>query len=261
MLAILKSFLFGLSLALAFVLGNFLLWKRAKEKDINSYEVFDLSLLGLAGGLILGRLVYILANWPTFQIDIFRWIHIVRYPGFSGKAVMIGFLLTVLYYCRKKKIKTWVFLDCLGVPFLYALLLGQTGCIFNSCVVGTATKLPWGEVYPGFLGHRHPAEIYAVILTLIMMFLVKKAEPNLSRWLSYLKKEKNLTIKPEGLVFLSVLVLFSLFDFLLEFTRSNALYFNKVNLALVFDAGLFLTGLGLTFFRIIKNYQTGEKND
>lgn len=244
MLAILKSFLFGLSLVLAFVLGNFLLWKKTKAKDISSETVFDLSLVSLICGLISGRLFYILANWQVFQIDIFRWIHVVRYPGFSGKAVMVGFLLTLLYLCRKRKIYPWLFLDCLVVPFIYALALGQLGCLINECVVGTMTKFHF----------RHPLGLYAIIGTLILMLVVKKLETYLPQIISRFHKEKKWEVRSEGLLFIFVLSLYSVIDFVLELFRENALYLENVKLGLVFDLLLLFFGFLLLFIRLGNNF-------
>lgn len=249
---ILKSFLFGLLLVIAFVLGNFLLWKKAKAKGFVSDIIFDLSLESLVGGLVAGRIVYIATHWQLFQIDIFRWIHLVRYPGFSGKSVIIGYLLTLWYLSKKKKVDYWLFADCLVVPFLYALLLGQLGCLINGCVVGTVTTLPWGKIALGFLGNRHPLGLYAIIGTLLLMFFVKKAEVFCPKILSSLRQTKNREVKEGGLIFLFGLMIFALVDFVLELFKQNALYLGNVNLEILVDAILFLGSLVLLLIRFGK---------
>lgn len=239
MLAIFKSFLFGLSLALAFVVGNFLFWKKAKAKDLGTDLIFDFSLASLAGGLVFGRLFYIFANWSVFRVDIFRWIHLVRYPGFSGKAIILGFLFTLLYFCRKKKVNPWPFLDSLIIPFIYALFIAQFGCLINGCIRGIT---------------GHPLALYFLISTIILMWLVKKIETYLPQLLSGVHKKKNIEIKQEGLLFLSILASFALINFVLDIFKQNALYLGKVNIAVSFDLLLLLTGLFFLVKRIgLKN--------
>ncbi len=252
MFLIFKSLIFGLSLALALIIGNFLLWKKAKAKDLESETIFDLSLLSLTGGLVLGRIFYILSHWELFQIDVFRWIHLVRYPGFSGKGVMIGFLLTLWYLSAKKKVNFWLFADCLVAPFLYALFLLQAGCLVNSCVVGTVTNLPWSKTYLGFLGNRHPLGLYAIAGTVLLMFLVKRWEALWPKFVTLVHQKNSLEAKQAGWLFLFSVSVFFLLNFVLDIFKQNALYWGKVNLEIIIDLVFVLAGLLLLFLRFGK---------
>ena len=65
MISIITSLIYGLSVAVALVVGSFLLWKAAKKADLDSELIFDWSILMVFFGIISGRL---------FSLDTFYQI-------------------------------------------------------------------------------------------------------------------------------------------------------------------------------------------
>ncbi|MBI3384722.1 prolipoprotein diacylglyceryl transferase [Candidatus Gottesmanbacteria bacterium] len=85
MINAITSLFYGLSIALAFILTNFLLWRSAKKEDNISVEViFDWSLVMTIFAIVGGRLFFILSHFNAFAPDIFRWIHFIRSLSFAN---------------------------------------------------------------------------------------------------------------------------------------------------------------------------------
>lgn len=83
--------------------------------------------------------------------------------------------------------------------------------------------------------------------------MVKKVEIYLPQIILRLHKEKNWEIRSEGLLFILVLIFYSVIDFVLELFRENALYWENVKLGLVFDLVLLFFGFLLLLIRLGKN--------
>src|SRR5437016_13831498 len=74
---------FGLFLLLAFVVSIALARRRAAPLGIDPSQMLDIALYMIIGGLVVGRLGYVVANLPTFVPDPVR--HVTIWPD-SGLA-------------------------------------------------------------------------------------------------------------------------------------------------------------------------------
>ncbi len=204
MISIITSLIYGLSVAVALVVGSFLLWKAAKKADLDSELIFDWSILMVFFGIISGRLVFIFEHFGVYSQDIFRWIHFIRYPGISGKGVMFGALVAGLYFLKNKKVNYWVYLDILVIPFLYSLIIIQAGSVINAS-----------------------SNIYFIVVFLFLIPLFKKLK----------EADKG---RKDGIFFLSFLSVFAMVYLILEYFAGDALYFRMINTKLVFNALIFI---------------------
>lgn len=234
MISYLSSLLFGLAVSLGVVSASFLLWKKAKKKDLDIELIFDWSLVLTAAFLIFGRLTYILENFSLFAPDIFRWIHLVRYPGISGSGGFLGMIVVSFFFFRLKKTNLWPYLDALVVPLLYGFFFVQVGCLINGCTQGTLSKTP---SFLSFLKVRdffHPVIIYSLILTTIMISLFNRIGSDFVKPLKKFYLEEKLPFKADGLFFLFFLILFSLANLALAIFTVNTIYLNGVNSRVIY---------------------------
>src|SRR3989338_2744259 len=85
-----KIYTFGIFLVLAFFWAAFILWKNIRLSSYKEDDIFDGMFISLIGGLVIGRLVYVILNFSSFGIDLLKFILINGYPGISLAGVIVG---------------------------------------------------------------------------------------------------------------------------------------------------------------------------
>lgn len=131
-----KIYTFGVFLVLALFWGSYLLWKLIRLTPFKEEDIFDSLFWVLAGGLFLGRLIYILFNLKDFGFNLLKFILINGYPGISLYGATVGGLLALYLFCRNKKIKFSELIDYYIAPFMLALTLGKLGSFFSESEIG-----------------------------------------------------------------------------------------------------------------------------
>ncbi|MFH1645954.1 MAG: prolipoprotein diacylglyceryl transferase family protein [Candidatus Omnitrophota bacterium] len=99
-----------------------------------------------------------------------------------------------------------------GVDYIFPFLIlyqavGRIGCFLNKCCYGIGADLPWAVVFLRDGIPRHPTQIYSAILLFLIFLLVKI-------------NSKSLRVK-RGASFFSVLMLYGLYRFFIEFLRAD----------------------------------------
>ena len=59
--------------------GLYVYWRGSMETRKNASSVFDIFLLSILGGLIAGRIIYVLSNWGDFSQTVWWWLPYERY--------------------------------------------------------------------------------------------------------------------------------------------------------------------------------------
>lgn len=252
MLYLLGSVFYGLSLAAGLVVASFLLWKTAKKNDLPVDVVFDLTIVLSIFAITIGRLFFILEHFEVYAVDIFRWIHFIRYPGISAKGAFYGGILAGVIFLHFRKAKIPSYLDLLCVPVLYLQFFTGIGCAINGCVAG---------------GSEHPLAWYylAAILFLLILFRRLREKKVLEKVLDDSKTQAK---KSPGVLFLLYLTLFGFANFVLESLFLNPLYLKNLNFRLWFNAGATLIPLVILFkitgikklLSLLFKKQAGDKN-
>jgi phosphatidylglycerol:prolipoprotein diacylglycerol transferase len=75
---------------------------------------------------------------------------------------LIGVVLLMILYCRKRRWNIRTVGDIVVVPVAIGLALGRFGNFINLELYGSVTSLPWGMSIPGVEGLRHPTQLYAM---------------------------------------------------------------------------------------------------
>jgi phosphatidylglycerol:prolipoprotein diacylglycerol transferase len=212
---------YGLLVACGILLGSqiavFLAFRDGLEKRKAEEILYPLLTYLVIGGLIGGRVFYVLAQWQDFSGDLLSVVKIwqgglVSYGGLIGAA--LGFFI----WHRKNLSPPWKkVLDWIAPSLAFGHAVGRLGCFFAGCCYGLPTNRIWGVVFsdPECLApHRiplHPTQIYeflflAVLGTfLLRRFFAVRRSPLLS----------------EGLIFSEYLILYSSGRFLIEFFRAD----------------------------------------
>ena len=223
---------YGLFVALGFMTAIWVSQKNAAPHGILPEAITDIFFVILVSALLGARLLYVGINFNDYKdnwLDIFKiWNGgLVFFGGFLG-ALVASFI-----YLKMKKLNILKTFDILAPGIALGHAVGRLGCFFAGCCYGKTCDLPFAVKFTNHeslapIGvYLHPTQIYSVFSNLILFFI-----------LIVVQKKK----KFNGQVFLSYIMLYSLFRFIVEFFRGDF----RGNF--IFDFISMSQGIGLMIF-------------
>lgn len=202
---------YGLFLALGFLAAVWFTNRNARFCGIKSGDISDLFFVILISGIIGGRLLYVIINFEVFKaspLDVFKIWN-------GGLVFFGGFISAVAASLITLKIKHLPFLktaDAIAPGAALGHGIGRLGCFFAGCCYGRQCELPFAVQFsdPHSLAPLHvplhPTQIYMVFANLVLFFI-----------LVFLQRRKRF----HGMIFLSYIILYSVFRFIIEFFRGD----------------------------------------
>ncbi|MBU8910431.1 MAG: prolipoprotein diacylglyceryl transferase [Desulfobacterales bacterium] len=206
-----KLYTYGLFVALGFMTAIWVSKKNATSHGISSQTITDIFFVILISALLGSRLLYVLINFDFYKsnlLDIFKiWNGgLVFFGGF------IAAVAATVIYLKLKNLDFWKTADIASPGLALGHAVGRIGCFFAGCCYGKECDLPIAVKFtnPESLApigvYLHPTQIYSVFSNLILFFI-----------LLWIQKKK----KFNGMVFLSYIMLYSLFRSIIEFFRGD----------------------------------------
>ena len=235
----LNVYSYGVMLALAFGLAVFLIRKRAPRFGLEGDKMLNMLIIVFISGIIGARAFYILLNLPHYlamPIEAFDLSKggLVWYGGF-----LAGFAAAFIFI-GLNKLDAWNVFDLIAPYTALAQAIGRIGCFLNGCCFGVEAPYgyPFGVIFPDSHTFRHPAQIYASLL-LLLIFVV------LMIW----RERRHF----RGEIFLGYCVLYSSKRFALEFLRGdNAKVVAGLTISQAISAVVFLIAASIFAARMIK---------
>ncbi len=223
-----KLYSYGFMIALGVLAAVLFLSREAPLKGYNYEKVLEIIVVTALAGMVGARILFIVLDWEWFVQDWSR-IFQMRGGGLSFFGAFAGGLMVLWVYTRLQRIDFLNFADFLApyLPLGYAF--GRVGCFLNGCCYGTVSDVPWA--LPAALVDdlpRHPVQLYAAAGSLIIFFIMK-----------YLQRRNYF----RGFNLLSVIMLYGLLRFSVEFFREEEPLFQVLSPAQVFSAFLVLLSL------------------
>ena len=171
--------------ALAYVTGLLLAWRLAlrlarRPGSVVSTEATDDFLTWAILGVILGgRLGYILAyNFDQYMATPLAILE-VWHGGMSFHGGMLGVVLAVVVFCRRRGIPMLALGDMIAPQVPIGLFLGRLANFVNGELYGRPADVPWAMVFPTDPEGvpRHPSQLYqagleGLVLLVILQVLV-----------------------------------------------------------------------------------------
>tara|TARA_Y100000590_G_scaffold142102_2_gene163004 strand:- start:3403 stop:4176 length:774 start_codon:yes stop_codon:yes gene_type:complete len=209
--------------SLAYIFGLIFGWIYVKKiliKDKSIKNLFDDYIVYIILGIIIGgRLGYVFIYNPTYFLDNLQEIPMIWNGGMSFHGGVIGVILATVLFCKINNQKVFYFLDLVAVSAPIGIFLGRVSNFINSELYGRETDIFWSVKFIQVDNlTRHPSQIYEAIFEgIILFFLLKIFYNKLSR--------------KDGTISSLFLILYSLFRFVIEFTREpdphlGLLFFN-----------------------------------
>ncbi len=206
-----ELYTYGLFVALGLLTAITVSKKIAASRGIVPQTITDIFFVILLSSIFGARLLYVLINFDSYQnnfLDIFKIWN-------GGLVFFGGFIFAVAaaaIYIKHLKLNLWLTADIIAPGIALGHAVGRFGCLFAGCCYGKACDLSFAIQFnhPQTLApigvNLHPTQIYMVLSNLLLFFI-----------LLVLMKKKHFP----GQVFLSYIMLYSLFRAIVEFFRGD----------------------------------------
>ncbi len=221
---------YGIMMAIAVVSLLVVMLREGKRRGITT-DIYSIFLVGIAGGLVGGRLAYVIEEWPQFvghPLDVFR------FEGMAQNGMIIGVVAAAFIYMgiRKMRLSTLLSLgDVLAVGAPLGLAIARIGCTLNGCCSGLPSPFnffPLAVVYtprdsmdPQYWNTPlYFTQFYHLLWALAIFGIVWRLRGKL---------------KPEGSLFFLFLCIFAVGDFAIRFLRPEASWLWGLRQAQVLD--------------------------
>lgn len=196
-----------------FLIALFLLLRasRAKEINLSEGEVYDLTIWGIVG-LFVGARLFHIVFWGLghYLADPIKMLYIWQ-GGVSFHGGLVGLLVVIGLYCKKKKVNFWKLADLLAFLGVLMPVFSRMANFINQEIVGTVTDVPWCFKFKYHEGCRHPVQLYAAAGRLMFFFVLLWVKKSLKKY-------------REGFIFWLFIFGVGLGRFVLDFWRRDEIF-------------------------------------
>jgi len=206
---------YGIMIAIAVASLFVVTFREAKRLGLTRY-LYSIFLWGILGGLIGGRLAYVIYYWEDF---VGNPLKIIGFEGLAQNGMLIGIIVAALIYMGVIRMRFSTLLsmgDAVAVGTPLALGIGRIACTLNGCCYGLPSPFhffPLAVTYthPNSLAPLntpiYPTQIYHVLWGLIVFAIVWRFRGK---------------FKPEGGLVFFCFCIFAVGDLGLRFLRDEA---------------------------------------
>ena len=245
---------YGIILMLGAVAAAFLAEREARRRGEQSDVVWDGLIWVILGGIIGARIWHILTP-PQTMVELgYTTGYYLTHPldalavwqgGLGVPGAVIGGLIAMYIYARRKKLNYLVWLDIVAPALALGQAIGRWGNFVNQELYGGPTDLPW-KIYiepqyrlPGFqnVEYYHPMFLYESLWNLAIVGILL--------WLPRRYQDRLLP----GDLFLIYLILYPIGRFLLEFMRLETSLVGGFNINQVLMAIVAIVSAGILIWR------------
>jgi len=248
--------------SLAYIFGLLGAWglarvmSRASGSQWTVLKIDDFLLWATIGIILGGRLGYVFFYNLNYYLEYPAQILAIWQGGMSFHGGLIGVIVAVLLFARKKEIPLFSISDILVCVAPIGLFLGRIANFINGELFGRITQnVPWAVVFPsGGELPRHPSQLYEALTEGVLLFIIL----NVLWW--FIPKYRERAGFLTGLFFM----LYALFRFALEFFREPDAHlgfiFENLTMGQILCIPMFLLGL-LIIVRVSPRYQIHKLKD
>ena len=233
--------------SLSYIFGIIFGWVYCKKKLIilDKYKsLFDDYIFYIILGIIAGgRLGYVLIYNFNYYLKNPLEIVMIWQGGMSFHGAVVGIIVSTYLFSLKNKVNVFYFLDLVALSAPIGIFFGRVSNFLNSELYGRETDIFWSVKFVLIDNlDRHPSQIYEAILEGLLLFVL----------LNYFISR---TGKKEGYISSLFLIFYSIFRFLVEFTREPDQHIGLImfNLSMGQIISIIAFFLGILLWRFKKN--------
>jgi phosphatidylglycerol:prolipoprotein diacylglycerol transferase len=237
-------------LDLGLILGVLLTYLEGKRQLKDGALALDLALWAVIGGIVGGRIGYVLVNWSVFSQDWLRALRIWE-GGLSFHGGFLGGLLVMILFALlqrgEKRAPFWALADVAAPGLALAIAFGWAACLMGGCAYGALGEGFGHAILPDLYGveaSRFATQAVGIAFALVLflgLWLMRGHWPF------------------SGAAFLIFNLLYFAGQFFLEFTRGDeAVYIGPWRLAQILNLAL---ALASAVVLLVLWWQTGKDAD
>ena len=237
-LGFIQIYWYSITMLLGVVIGSIVAYFEVKKHNINREEFFNMVFYAIVFGLLGARLYYVLFNLD-YYLNNPSEILAVWNGGMAIHGAIIGALITMFYFCKKKKMPLLKVLDIGCVSLIIGQVIGRWGNFFNSEAHGGIVSLSFLENLhlPEFIingmyidgNYYHPTFLYESCLNFICFVI-----------LILLRRNKKIK---DGMLLSIYLIWYGLVRFFIEGLRTDSLMLGSIRIAQLVSISLVLIGI------------------
>lgn len=174
----------GTMIALCFIVGTYLAWRRAKQKKQDTEHILNLSFWILLCSFVGSRFVHVFLYEPSYYLAHPLEAIDPRQPGFAIFGGFIGAFFAFYAYVRKHGLAFLEYADTLVWALPWGCGIGRIGCFLIHDHPGTLTHFMLGVRYPD--GQvRHDLGLYLSLIGFAtggLFLLLNRKQRNSGFW-------------------------------------------------------------------------------
>lgn len=213
---------YGIGYAVSVSIALWLAMREARRRGLDASLIGDGLIWVFVFGLVGARIYHVIDRWDLYQNDLLK-IVLPPYTGLAFYGGLIGGLIAMILYTRRRGMPFWRWADVAAPAVLLGQAIGRWGNFFNQELYGPPTDLPWGiaiqcahrvaqwpcSTYPFEATGFHPLFFYEFAWSLVGVGALIWAARRFGGWLR------------SGDLALFYFMWYSLERFVLEFLRAG----------------------------------------
>ena len=203
---------YGLIIALGLILAVLYAMRRSKQFGLTQDHILDGVLIIVPISIICARAYYVAFEWEQYAANPIEMLYIWQ-GGMAIYGGVIGAFLSIIIYCKIRKISIGAVLDVTSLGFLIGQSIGRWGNFFNREAFGEQTefflRMGLENTVTGKVVYYHPTFLYESVWNALGFVL-----------LHFLSKRR----RYDGQIVLGYLAWYGLGRTFIEGLRTDSLY-------------------------------------
>jgi phosphatidylglycerol:prolipoprotein diacylglycerol transferase len=175
---------YGVILAIAYLVGSWMLRRKARAEGLPEQKIFDFSLYVLAAAILGAKALLVIVEWRHYVSNPRSLVEVLRSGGvFYGG--LIAATAVGIWYMKKHRLPAWKVAD-MGAPSIaLGEAIGRWGCFAAGCCYGKPTDGPLGVRFTDPFAHEavgtpldvplHPTQLYLSVNAFLIFLILQWA--------------------------------------------------------------------------------------
>jgi phosphatidylglycerol:prolipoprotein diacylglycerol transferase len=168
---------YGVMIVVSFLVGMWLVRRRATLYGFKPDKVLDMGFWGLIAGVLGARIAFILQELP-YYLKHTNELFSLQFSGLTSFGGEILAIIAIILWAKRNNYKIISILDLAAPGYVLGYAVGRIGCFLNGCCYGGVCNpnLPWGVHFADAPGLHHPAQLYDTAMNLVAMGILLYVE-------------------------------------------------------------------------------------
>ena len=243
-----EIYLYGVVIAIGFLLAILYVRRRVKEFGTNFDLVTDAILFAVPTAIVCARAYYVIFSWEFYKDNPITALYIWE-GGLAIYGGVIGAILGLILFAKVRKQKITPYLDMMSLGLLIGQSVGRWGNFFNREAYGAEItnnfflRMGLIEKASGVVRYWHPTFLYESVWNLCGLIL-----------LHFLSKKR----KYDGQVFLEYLAWYGLGRVWIEGLRTDSLWLGPFRVSQLLAGVSFVIAMGIQLYVRFRKHPDGS---